>query len=82
MPTIEALAAPRFENTLLTERQAAESLSLSVRTLQGWRVSGGGPLFVKLGGRCVRYRVRDIERWIEERRRSSTSDPGGSSGGL
>jgi predicted DNA-binding transcriptional regulator AlpA len=70
-------AASQIENTLLlTEKQTAERLALSVRTLQGWRVSGGGPPFVKMGGRCVRYRARDIERWLEERLRASTSDSG------
>jgi predicted DNA-binding transcriptional regulator AlpA len=76
--TSDTSAAPRVENTLLTETQAAELLSHSVRTIQGWRLSGGGPPFIKMGGRSVRYRVCDIERWLEERRRSSTSDPGSS----
>ena len=38
----------------LNENQAAEFLGLSVRTLQAWRVRGGGPLYVKFG-RAVRY---------------------------
>jgi predicted DNA-binding transcriptional regulator AlpA len=64
------------ENILLTETQAAQRLLLSVRTLQGWRLTGGGPAFIK-AGRAVRYRASDIEHWIEGRRRLSTSDPGG-----
>ncbi|KAA6181768.1 helix-turn-helix domain-containing protein [Thiohalocapsa marina] len=40
--------------SLLTEREAALILSVSARTLQAWRVSGGGPEYVKLG-RAVRF---------------------------
>lgn len=53
-------------DALLTEREAASLASLSVRTLQTWRVRGGGPQFAKLGG-AVRYRRRDIEAWIAAR---------------
>lgn len=76
MPASEAPAVPRIENTLLTEAQTAQRLQVSIRTLQGWRLSGGGPPFIKLGRRSVRYRMSDLDRWIEEQRRTSTSDPG------
>ena len=58
---------------LLDERQAAGRLCLAVRTLQKWRVTGGGPRFVKLG-RSVRYRQSDLDQWVRERQRTSTSD--------
>jgi predicted site-specific integrase-resolvase len=45
---------------------------ISPRTLQRWRVTGEGPPFVKIG-RAVRYREDDLEKFIAERRRSSTS---------
>jgi predicted DNA-binding transcriptional regulator AlpA len=61
---------------LLSETQTAEFLGLSTRTLQGWRLRGCGPAYIKVGGRAVRYRRSDLELWIEERRRESTSDPG------
>lgn len=57
---------------LLNEKQAAEVLGLSHRTLQNWRVKGGGPRFVKLSG-SVRYRERDLEAWVESRVTASTS---------
>jgi predicted DNA-binding transcriptional regulator AlpA len=34
-------------------------------TLELWRSVGRGPRFVKLG-RSVRYRKRDVERWLAE----------------
>ena len=61
-------------NRLLDEDEAAEFLGLSPRTLQGLRVRGGGPEYIKIGSRAVRYRLRDLEEFIEGRRRSSTSE--------
>lgn len=60
---------------LLHEQEAAKFLSLSVRTLQAWRVRGGGPRFCKLG-RSVRYRHDDLVAWVDEQSRASTSDFG------
>ena len=47
----------------------------SERTLEGWRVRGGGPRFLKIGRRVV-YRRRDLDAWLAARERASTSDPG------
>ena len=57
---------------LLNQRQAAEYLCLSERTLERWRVSGDGPAFVKLGRR-VAYRECDLIEWVAGRIRTSTS---------
>lgn len=62
-------------NELLTERQAAALLKVSVKSLQGWRSRGGGPPYHKLG-RCVRYSVADLEAFVREAVRRSTSDQG------
>ena len=61
---------------LLTEIEAAEYLQLTRRALQAWRCQGKGPKFVKISARAVRYRQGDLEQWVEDRLRSSTSDPG------
>jgi excisionase family DNA binding protein len=58
---------------LLTTRQAAERCSLSPRTLEKLRVSGGGPHYLRLGG-SVRYQLEDLDSWIESSRRRTTSD--------
>jgi excisionase family DNA binding protein len=60
---------------MLSTEQAAEYCGVSPRTLEKRRSSGGGPVFVKLGG-SVRYKVEDLEAWIAGGRRRSTSDPG------
>jgi predicted DNA-binding transcriptional regulator AlpA len=58
---------------LLTQRQAAELLCLSERTLERFRVSGIGPKFVRLG-KSVRYRAGDVEAWLASRVVGSTSE--------
>lgn len=59
---------------LFTPPQAAEYLSLSPRWLELKRYSGGGPPFVRISARCVRYRLSDLEDWVSQRVRLSTSD--------
>jgi hypothetical protein len=58
---------------LLNQTQAAEVLAVNPRTLEGWRFKGGGPRFVRVGRR-VRYRMRDLRAWIEERTFESTTE--------
>lgn len=59
---------------LLSEAEAATLTGLSRRTLQRFRVSGGGPLFVKLGTRRVAYARTAISTWISARTYRSTAD--------
>lgn len=65
-------------DVLLTAEQAASYLRLSKSTLARLRYEGRGPRYVKTGPqtRCrVLYHQTDIDRWLEQRRRSSTSEP-------
>jgi hypothetical protein len=55
---------PIDSDVLLREQVAADLLSLSVRTLQSWRIRMAGPPFVQVG-RAVRYRRRDLIAWID-----------------
>ncbi|MEO0644490.1 MAG: helix-turn-helix domain-containing protein [Pseudomonadota bacterium] len=57
---------------LLTTDQAAACLGTTKRTLEAWRYEGGGPVFVKLGGRLVRYKPRDLEAFVEAGKRANT----------
>lgn len=43
---------------------AAEYLGIKIQTLANWRVEGRGPKFYRVG-RLVRYRIEDLEAWIE-----------------
>ena len=54
---------------------AAAFLTLSTQRLAQMRLDGSGPPFCKIG-RTVTYRRADLEAWLSERRRMSTSDLG------
>jgi excisionase family DNA binding protein len=58
---------------LLTQSETAELLRLSERTLERWRVVGGGPVFCKLGKRVL-YRQADLDEWIASHAVRSTSE--------
>jgi predicted DNA-binding transcriptional regulator AlpA len=58
---------------LLTVLEAASYLSLSASTLNRLRVSGGGPRYAKLAGKVL-YDVCDLDQWIEDSKRGSTSE--------
>ena len=61
------------DDTLLTEIELAAITKKSPRTLQGQRVRGDGIPYVKLGAH-VRYRMTDIQRYLDEHTQRSTSD--------
>lgn len=46
-------------------KQAARILHVHPNTLCKWRISGGGPAFVKVGRR-IRYRTAEISAWADE----------------
>ena len=67
---------PIHPDSLLLPSEVAAILGVSVRTLEGWRLRGGGPAFVQISARACRYRRSILEIWITARERKSTSDPG------
>ena len=66
---------PDHPDALLFTAEAAFILGLSARTLEALRLRGGGPPFVKVTPKAVRYRRRDLDAWIVARVRSSTRCP-------
>lgn len=63
-----AMNTPKhLERNMLTSDQAAAYLGLgSRRTLESMRWKGTGPKFAKIG-RLVRYRISDLNAYIEAR---------------
>jgi len=55
------------------EKKAADFLGLSPRTLQAWRVRGGGPRFIR-AGRAIRYRRKELLAFQDAHTVSSTSE--------
>lgn len=56
-----------LNGAMVSETEAADYLGLAVATLRRWRWSGDGPAYCKLG-RAVRYRVSDLEGYLEAAR--------------
>jgi predicted DNA-binding transcriptional regulator AlpA len=57
---------------LLDVEAAAAFLGLGTTTLNKWRTSGAGPVFVKMGSR-VAYARSDLEKFVAQNRQRSTS---------
>jgi predicted DNA-binding transcriptional regulator AlpA len=58
---------------VLTERQTAATIGLSVITLRRMRAANTGPCFIKLSEKRIGYRATDVEAWLDARtRRFST----------
>ncbi len=82
---LQSAPSPKFEieekNTTpqpepspnLTTSEAAHFLHVQPSTLEQWRWNGQGPKFCKVGRSC-RYRMADLEAFLEERAFRSTTE--------
>ena len=68
-PTGKALAGER----LLTPKEAADFLRVSLSFLAKARMPGDGPPFVRVG-RSIRYLEAPLVQWMRGRQRLSTSE--------
>jgi predicted DNA-binding transcriptional regulator AlpA len=60
-------------DTCMRTPEAAKYVALAESTLTKMRLTGDGPLFVKVGPRAVAYRKADLDAWLAARVRRSTS---------
>jgi excisionase family DNA binding protein len=51
---------------LLTAQELAEMLRVRVETVNQWRYRGQGPRAIKSGRRFLRYRLSDVQAWLEQ----------------
>lgn len=58
---------------VFTTSEAAKYLSIQPSTLEQWRWNGKGPLFIKIGRSC-RYRLTDLDAFLDARVFSSTTE--------
>ncbi len=56
--------------------EAASYLCLSTSILAKFRMHGTGPTYSIAGARIVVYDIADLDAWLNQRRRRSTSDGG------
>jgi hypothetical protein len=63
------------DDALLDRRATAAGLGMSVKWVENKAWLGGGPPFVKVGGKCL-YRKKDVLQWLSQHGREmrSTSD--------
>jgi hypothetical protein len=54
-------------------RGASDHTAFSTSYLERLRVVGGGPPFIKVG-KAVRYKLADLDTWLEGQKRGSTSE--------
>lgn len=66
---------PVTRKRFLTAREVAEELKIAEQTLAKKRWSGDSPPFHKIGRKVV-YDRDQLEAWIKQQKRRSTSDPG------
>lgn len=69
-PAVHVQGKPLPSANLVT-KAAARFLGVSHRTLEDWRLRGGGPRFIKLGRRVV-YTMSDLLEFVDGCRRSNT----------
>ena len=79
--TISSSVMPKLEGNdywygLIPEADAATFLGFTPRCLQNWRYRGGGPRFLRISSRCVRYRRVDLREWSEDQLRANTTEGG------
>lgn len=68
----DAGKAPRAEFALLTPKEAAHLLKVSLSWLAKARMRGDGPPYIQFG-RAVRYTEQALLHWMKSRQRFSTS---------
>ena len=68
---VAPLAKPEQSQTnmplVITPAEFADMLGVHPRTVQRMRAGGQGPKPIRVRG-AVRYRRRDVERWLEDKR--------------
>jgi hypothetical protein len=57
---------------LMSTEEVAEVLGRPPRTLRQWRYLNQGPKYLKVGA-AVRYRPRDVERWLKAQEREAAA---------
>lgn len=62
-----------MESQLIKPDELSRRIETSEGVLANWRYLGIGPKFIKCGRRSIRYRVADVESWLEAHTQQQTS---------
>lgn len=71
--SIIAALAKNISPEYLSTKQVAKILNVSYQYLEIQRCHGGGPPYVTLGKRAVRYLKSDVDAWATSQRKAHTS---------
>jgi predicted DNA-binding transcriptional regulator AlpA len=66
-------SSQQIRSMVLHATDAAKVVGLSESTLAKLRLNGNGPAYCKLGRRVV-YRPDELDRWLQSRRTTDTTD--------
>ena len=72
-PPAPPAGAATATTELLTPAAAAARLGVSEKVMERWRGTGGGPLFVKMTHKTLRYRKKDLDAFVESKVRTNTT---------
>jgi len=59
---------------LINEKEASELFGMSVAWFQRKRWEGGGPLFLKIDKKSIRYQISDLNNYFIKKKLRSTSE--------
>lgn len=68
------ICAMKPQDDLIDIKDLADYLKVPVATIYAWRYRGTGPPGLRIG-RHVRYRLGDVEVWLESRLDGATRKP-------
>ncbi|MFC7047863.1 helix-turn-helix transcriptional regulator [Emcibacter nanhaiensis] len=73
---VPAAADDAWLDEPITPIEAGSFLKVPYSTLSKWRLNNTGPAYLKLGGRLVRYRRRDLIDWLNSCVQSPSNETG------
>ena len=73
-PRIDGFDVADYWHACIDEKAAAEFYDVTERTMQAWRQKGGGPRFIRLSARCIKYTRALLREHAEARLASNTSE--------
>ncbi len=68
-----------MQKKLINEKEASEIYGMSTPWFRRKRWEGGGPLFVRVGNRSIRYQISDLDDYFTSKKLHSTSEVQGGS---
>ncbi len=70
-PMIDTHTKP--QPVIITEEEAASLLRVKLFTMRKWRREGGGPPYIRCGGRLIRYIKNDVMGWLADNKFGSNA---------